>query len=224
MPDVSRAELAAGIPAAEYLAVQFRLPDASPTTNGTSSAESDEQRRQQNERLRADQRALVAALEAEPGIEGVAVGDVLPRMEHRSRPVEIDNADRSSDAPVRWVRTALMDPDFFRALDQRVLPGRDFLRSDVENAHPVVIVNSAFVLKRSLTQIGVGGLIGVPMAGWLAYTLTGGANAGSSMVNSMLVAVGLATAIVLVVGVCSCLVPTRRVLAVQASEAMRADS
>ena len=80
------------------------------------------------------------------------------------------------------------------------------------------------VLRRSLTQIGVGGLIGVPLAGWMIYALTGGADAGSSLVISILVAVGLATSIVLVVGVCSCLVPTRRVLAVEASEAMRADS
>jgi hypothetical protein len=39
----------------------------------------------------------------------------------------------------------------------------------------------------------------------------------------VLSAVGLAGAIVLAVGLVSCLVPTRRVLAIGASEAMRAD-
>lgn len=385
--DLREAERAAGIPAAEYLAVQFRLPDAAPTANSMSSSASDEQRRLQDERLREDQRALITALKNEPGIKSVAVGDALPRMEHRSQPLEIDDPKGVPDAPARWVRTAQVDVEFFQSLGQRVLQGRDFLRSDVENDVPVVIVNSAFVeqriagrdplglrirvpaargeatprwheivgvvphlgvnmvnpghgeavyfpaspgtinpmqlgihvgsspkrmtarvrtlaaaidpdlvmgtpqvlsdvrqgdwylivsmavgllllvgvlialatsglyamlsltvsertrelgirsalgatpaslvvtvLSRSLAQIGIGGLIGIPMAGWLVYSLTGGADAGSSLVNSMLVAVGLATAIVLVVGVCSCLVPTRRVLAVEPSEAMRGDA
>jgi len=38
--------------------------------------------------------------------------------------------------------------------------------------------------------------------------------------ESMAVALGLATGIVALVGLSSCLVPTRRILAVQASEAM----
>ncbi len=400
--DLREAELAAGIPAAEYLAVQFRLPDAalaastassaapvaslSAVPSGALSVQAATPPRARNARLRDAQRALVAALKTEPGVKSVAVGDALPRMEHRSQPIEIDDAERSDDAPVRWVRTAQVDVEYFQALGQRVLTGRDFLRSDVESAQPVVIVNSAFVeqrlggrdplgvrvrfpapngessapwheivgvvphlgvnmlnpakgeavyvpappgainpmflgiqvgasperltarvrtiaaaidpdlvmgtvtvlsdvrqgdwyliismaagllllvgvlvalatsglyamlsltvsertreigiraalgatprslvvtvLRRSLTQIGLGGLIGVPVAGWMVYALTGGAEAGSSLLGSMLVAVGLAAGIVLVVGLCSCLVPTRRVLAVEASEAMRAD-
>ncbi len=400
--DLREAEMAAGVPAAEYLAVQFRLPDAavagspaalsaavaspSETPSVSRPVQAEGAPRASIARLRDAQRALVAALKTEPGVKSVAVGDALPRMEHRSQPIEIDDAQRSDDAPVRWVRTAQVDVEYFQALGQRVLTGRDFLRSDVESAQPVVIVNSAFVeqrlggrdplgvrvrfpapngeavapwheivgvvphlgvnmlnpakgeavyvpappgainpmqlgihvgssparltarvraiaaavdpdlvmgtaivlsdvrqgdwyliismaagllllvgvlvalatsglyamlsltvtertreigirsalgatprslvvtvLRRSLTQIGLGGLIGVPVAGWMVYALTGGAEAGSSLLGSMLVAVGLAAGIVLVVGVCSCLVPTRRVLAVQASEAMRAD-
>lgn len=400
--DLREAELAAGVPAAEYLAVQFRLPDAalagstaalsaavaspSETPSGALPVQAEAPPRAGNARLRDAQRALVAALKTEPGVKRVAVGDALPRMEHRSQPIEIDDAQRTDDAPVRWVRTAQVDVEYFQALGQRVLTGRDFLRSDVESAQPVVIVNTAFVeqrlggrdplgvrvrfpapngessapwheivgvvphlgvnmlnpakgeavyvpappgainpmflgihvgasperltarvrtiaatvdpdlvmgtvtvlsdvrqgdwyliismaagllllvgvlvalatsglyamlsltvtertreigirsalgatprslvvtvLRRSLTQIGLGGLIGVPVAGWMVYALTGGAEAGSSLLGSMLVAVGLAAGIVLVVGVCSCLVPTRRVLAVEASEAMRAD-
>lgn len=415
--DLREAELAAGIPAAEYLAVQFRLPDAAAAgaadaragagTSSTAlpsvspsalpsassvalpsgaSVQNGVAVRSAANRLSDTQRALVAALRAEPEVKGVAVGDALPRMEHRSQAVEVDNLQRPDDAAVRWVRTAQVDVEYFQALEQRVLTGRDFLRSDVEGGRPVVIVNSAFVeqrlggrdpigvrlrfpaprgestaqwheivgvvphlgvnmlnpdngaavyvpapagtinpmllgihvgpspermiarvraiaaavdpdlvigtvsalsdvrqgdwylvvsiaagllllvgvlvalatsglyamlsltvsertreigirsalgatprslvvtvLRRSLTQIALGGAIGVPIAGWTVYALTGGADAGSSLVGSMLMAVGMAAGIVLVVGVCSCLVPTRRVLAVEASEAMRAD-
>lgn len=385
--DLREAELAAGIPTAEYLAVQFRLPDAAPSANGIMPASGDAQGSLRSARLGEDQRALTLALLAEPGVKGVAVGDALPRMEHRSQPVEIDDPKGIPDARPRWVRTALVDVGFLEALEQRVLSGRNFLISDIDNAHPVVLVNSAFVeqrlggrdpigvrirfpvsrgeataawyeivgvvphlgidmlnpargeaiyipaapgainpmqigihagasperliarvrtlaaaidpdlvmgkvqvlsevrqgdwylvvslavgllvlvgvlialavsglyamlsltvsertreigiraalgatpqslvltiLRRSLTQIGTGGLIGVPVAGWLVYALTGGADAGSSLLQSMLLAVGLAATIVLVVGVTSCLVPTLRVLAVEASEAMRADA
>ena len=41
--------------------------------------------------------------------------------------------------------------------------------------------------------------------------------------QSMALVLGLSAAIVLLVGLSTCLVPTRRILAVQASEAMHAD-
>jgi hypothetical protein len=72
--DLQAANRTTGIPASEYLAVEFRLPE------GNGSA--DRLRLQ----LASAQRELVAALEREPGIRRVAVGDALPRMEHRSRP------------------------------------------------------------------------------------------------------------------------------------------
>ena len=46
---------------------------------------------------------------------------------------------------------------------------------------------------------------------------------GGSVSRSMAVALGLSTGIVLLVGLSSCLVPTRRILAIEASEAMHAD-
>lgn len=365
--DRQAANRATGIPASEYLAVELRLPE------GTA-------------RTAATQRALVAALEREPGVRRVAVGDVLPRMEHPSRTYELDEVDRAGDAPLRRTRLARVDVDFLRALGTPVLAGRDFLRTDVEPGARVAIVNTAFVkraldggdpigrrlrvpslspadsaawyeivgvvgplgvnlldadrgeavylpaaagalnpmqlavhaavppasltervralalavepelvisrttvlsdvrpgdwylvmglaaglivlvgvlvalatsglfamlsltvsertreigiraalgasrralllviLRRSLVQIGVGAAIGLPLALRFVYELTetpGGAWSGT---QSIAVALGLATGIVALVGLASCLVPTRRILAVQASEAMHAD-
>jgi hypothetical protein len=78
------------------------------------------------------------------------------------------------------------------------------------------------ILKRSLVQIAIGALIGLPVAARVVH-LTVGSTAGQSPVMSVLMAMGLAVGLVLIVGVISCAIPTRRVLAVEASEAMRSD-
>jgi hypothetical protein len=105
--------------------VEFRLPEG--------------------ERAGVAAQELVAALEREPGVRRVAVGDVLPRMEHRSRPYELDGVDRAPDAPLRWTGTARVDVDFFDALGTPILGGRGFVRSDAEAGSRVAIVNTAFV-------------------------------------------------------------------------------
>ncbi|MBC7894946.1 MAG: ABC transporter permease [Cytophagaceae bacterium] len=380
--DLQVANRATGIPAAEYLAVEFRLPEDA--RNSADGAAPDRLR----VRLAADQRELVAALEREPGVRRVAVGDVLPRMEHRSRPYEMDGVDRAPDAPLRWIRHAQVDVSFFAALGTPILNGRDFARTDTSSR--VAIVNTAFVehvllgsdpigrrvrfpttsgtgsagntewyeivgvvgplgvnvlnadrgeavylpaalgainpmqlavhsvvppasltgrvrelamavdpdlvmgratvlsdvrqgdwylvmgiaaglmvlvgvlialatsalyamlslsvsertreigiraalgasrrallvtiMKRSLVQIGLGAVIGLPIAARSVFELTGASNGAGSVSQSMAVALGLSAGIVLLVGLGSCLVPTRRILAIQASEAMRADS
>lgn len=123
--DLDAANRATGIPASEYLAVEFRLPEGARAST---------------------QRELVAALEREPGVRRVAVGDALPRMEHHSRPYELDGVDRAPDAPPRWTRVARVDVDFFDALGTPILRGRDFVRTDVEQGgSQVAIVNTAFV-------------------------------------------------------------------------------
>ena len=78
------------------------------------------------------------------------------------------------------------------------------------------------ILKRSLGQIGIGATLGLPIAARVVH-LTVGSTAGQSPVMSVLMALGLAASLVLIVGAISCTIPTRRVLAVQASEAMRSD-
>jgi ABC-type antimicrobial peptide transport system permease subunit len=78
------------------------------------------------------------------------------------------------------------------------------------------------ILKRSLVQIGIGAMLGLPIAARVVH-LTIGSTAGQSPVMSVLMALGLALSLVLIVAVISCTIPTRRVLAVEASEAMRSD-
>jgi putative ABC transport system permease protein len=372
--DLQAANRATGIPASEYLAVEFRLPQDGDVPDRLRL------------KLAAAQRDLVAALEREPGVRRVAVGDVLPRMEHRSRPYELDGVGGASDAPLRWTRLARVDVDFFHALGTSVLEGRDFERTDAEEGSRVAIVNTAFVeralegqdpigrrvrlptlsstdtavwyeivgvvgplgvnvvnadrgeavylpaalgtinpmqlavhlsvppagltgrvrelamevdpdlvmgkasvlsdvrqgdwylvmglaaglvvlvgvlialatsglyamlslsvsertreigirsalgasrrallmtiLKRSLVQIGLGAAIGLPIAARSVFELTGTPGGGGSVAQSMAVALGLSAGIVLAVGLGSCLVPTRRILSIQASEAMHAD-
>jgi hypothetical protein len=385
--DLQAANRATGIPASEYLAVEFRLPDG-----GGSSADAvtnDGAPDRMRVQLATAQRELVAALEREPGVKRVAVADVLPRMEHRSRPYELDGVERAADSPPRWTRLARVDVDFLAAVGTPILSGRNFVRTDVEEGTRVAIVNTAFVqraldgrdpigrrvrfptqsitgttdaaawyeivgvigplgvnvlnadrgeavylpaalgtinpmqvavhasmppasltgrvrelaaavdpdlvmgqasalsevrqgdwylvmglavgllvlvgvlialatsglyamlslsvsertreigirsalgasrpgllltiLKRSLVQIGVGAAIGLPIAARSVFELTGSPDGGGSAAQSMAIALGLSVGIVLLVGLSSCFVPTRRILAVQASEAMHAD-
>jgi len=79
------------------------------------------------------------------------------------------------------------------------------------------------VLKRSLMQIALGAVVGLPIAALCVFELTGTPAGGGSVAQAMAVALGLSMGIVLAVGLGSCLVPTRRILAIQASEAMHAD-
>lgn len=383
--DLQAAKLATGIPASEYLAVEFRLPEGDrPALDANPDSEASARLRT---RLAADQRALVSALEREPGVIRVAVGEVLPRMEHSSRPYQVDGIDRAPDAPLRWTRLARVDVDFMDALGTPILQGRDFTQTDVDGGFPVAIVNTAFVdeilegsnpigrrlrfptssdkgsaawheivgvvgplgvnlvsadrgkavylpaaagsinpmqvgvhtvtppasligrvrevaaavdpdlimgttsvlsevrqgdwylmmglaaglvllvgvlialatsglyamlslsvsertreigiraalgasrrallitvLKRSLLQIGMGAVVGLPIAAWFVFELTGTPESGGSLPRSMAIALGLAAGIVVLVGLSSCLIPTRRILAIDASEAMRAES
>ncbi len=138
---VGESDRFAGIPAAEYLAVQFRLADDGVLKSGV------ELNHDLIERTAAAQRELVAGLRAEPGISAVAVGSALPRMEHQSAPFEVEGLDRSPNAPPQWVRMARVDVGFFEALGHRVVAGRDFTRADLDSGRRTAIVNSAFVAR-----------------------------------------------------------------------------
>jgi ABC-type antimicrobial peptide transport system permease subunit len=53
--------------------------------------------------------------------------------------------------------------------------------------------------------------------------VTIGATAGQSPVMSFLLAMALAASLVLIVGIVACAIPSRRILAVEASEAVRSN-
>jgi predicted permease len=370
--NMRQADELAGIPAEQYLAVEFTMP--------FSGSPNDAERRRFADRLATAQRKLVAQLQSEPGVNGVAVSDVLPRMEHRSQPIEVEGFERGPDDPPQWMRYARVDVDFFRALGQEAIAGRVFDNVDVEGGPAPVVVNAPFVdrmlagqdpigrrvrvqgdtawheiigvvahlgvnmvnsesggaiylpaapgqinpfqvgihvgssptgmvsrvrdiatradpdlvmgtpvvlsdviqgdlyltiamaaglvllvgvlivlavsgiyamlslsvsertreigiltalgaqrstlvwviLRRSLLQIGGGAVIGVPVAAWLLYQLAV-SSSRTSPLDAIVVAVGLAAGIVVIVGLFACLAPTRRVMAIDANEALKAD-
>jgi predicted permease len=149
--DLQVANRATGIQASEYLAVEFRLPQDGDVP--------DQRLRMQ---LSTAQRDLVAALEREPGVGRVAVGDVLPRMEHRSRPYELDGGRTAPDASLRWTRLARVDVGFFDALGTSILSGRDFVRTDAEESARVAIVKTAFVNRALEDQDPIGRRVRFP--------------------------------------------------------------
>jgi predicted permease len=156
---VGESDQFAGIPAAEYLAVQFRMPDDGVATGGTRG------RADLIERTAAAQQALVASLKTEPGISGVAVGSALPRMEHQSAAFEVDGVDRSADAPPEYVRMAKVDVGFFEAFGHHVVAGRDFTRGDVESGRRTAIVNTAFATRVFAGKDFVGRRVRFPARG-----------------------------------------------------------
>lgn len=136
MNDTLVARDLAGIPAEEYLAIELRMPVTELGDGGAVDGAGFARR------LAETQRAVVDGLRQEPGVRSVAVADALPRMEHSSRPVEVEGVEARRGGT--WVRTARVDVDFLEALGAPVLQGRDFDAGDLEgDAHPV-IVNTVF--------------------------------------------------------------------------------
>lgn len=179
---VGESDRFAGIPAAEYLAVEFRMPD-----DGLLS-DSERGRRELIERTAAAQQVLVASLSTEPGITAVAVGSALPRMDHQSAPFEVDGVDRSPDAPPQWVRLAHVDVGFFTALGHRVVAGRDFTSADAGPGRRTAIVNTAFVTRELEGKSAVGRRVRFPARGGVEspwYEIVGVVgHLGVNMVNA----------------------------------------
>lgn len=101
-------------------------------------------------RLAATQRAVAERLEAEPHVRTVAFASSLPRMDHDALRVEVEGGPAFDDLDFfdqlnRFAATATVDVDFFTALDQPILMGRDFDRADLVDDARSVIVNTSFV-------------------------------------------------------------------------------
>lgn len=129
-----------GIQADEYLAAEVRLSESDLGAGaGALSSQAAVQRRG------ATQRLLVERLEAEPGVRGVAVASALPRMDHGSRLLEVAGVEGPASLGGWQVRTAFVDVDFFTALSQPILAGRDFDRADLESEIAPIVVNTVFV-------------------------------------------------------------------------------
>lgn len=129
-----------GFPDHEYLSAQLMLPGSEPSVDAGQF-----DRREFVQRFGALQQALVARLEAEPGVRGVAVADLLPRMEHATRLIELDDESAPAERLVRVAKVARVDIGFFDALGTPLLSGRAFDTNDVGAHGSAVLVNESFV-------------------------------------------------------------------------------
>ena len=130
-------EESVGFAADRYLAARLRL-----SWQGTVEPSSASDRISFGARLGDVQRRLVERLAAEPGVSRVAVGNVLPRMQHPTQTFELD--DEPAGEPGHRVKVARVDAGFFAAFDKPILAGRGFDASDAGNGS-AVLVNTAFV-------------------------------------------------------------------------------
>lgn len=129
-----------GIAAEEFLSVQFRLPSTELTPDSDAAT-----RRAFATRVGESQRELVRRLASEPGVRGVAVANVLPRMDHPNRLLEIEGEEPLADGRSRRARVAHVDIDFFDGLGAPILAGRGFAPADLQEGAATAIVNTSFV-------------------------------------------------------------------------------
>jgi len=93
------------------------------------------------------QAALVEKLRAEPDVRAVTFATALPRMDHPSRLMDIDQDAATVAAPASGpfkVRTARIAIGFFDELEQPLVAGRGFDSRDLEKDAGTIIVNTTF--------------------------------------------------------------------------------
>lgn len=115
-----------GIQADQFLSAELTIPQIEPAADAAAFDQGEIMAR-----VGATQQELVRRLRAEPGIRGVAVGSVLPGMDHASRRFVLEGEDRSGDFQSHRAVNASVDLDFFNALEQPILSGREFDLSDL---------------------------------------------------------------------------------------------
>ncbi len=77
------------------------------------------------------------------------------------------------------------------------------------------------ILRRSLMQVALGALLGLPLAARIVFEDPFGS--GSPPVTALLVALAMAMGIIAVIGLFSCVVPARRALRIRPGDALRAE-
>jgi predicted permease len=94
-------------------------------------------------RVTSVQEEILRRVAEAPGVRGVTLASRVPGEDHPRAPIEVEGGE----VPRTWVRYARVDVDFFGSLDQPVLNGRDFDRTDIAAAPEGVggvIVNTSF--------------------------------------------------------------------------------
>jgi putative ABC transport system permease protein len=140
MDDISRGQ--AGFPAEQFLAAEIALSDPSLSPGADTLAAA-----ARTARVAPVQRALVERLQAEPGVRGVAVADVLPRMDHGFGLVEVQGGTPGDRFGAHEADVARVDPGFFAGLGERIVSGRDFTAADLQGDRRAVLVNRTFAAR-----------------------------------------------------------------------------
>jgi putative ABC transport system permease protein len=128
-----------GFPADQFLSAEITVSDASPAVEAdtlTAAA--------RTARVAPIHRALVERLRAEGGVRGVAIADVLPRMDHGFGLAEVQGGAPGDRYGAHEVDVAYVDPGFFAGLGQPVVAGRDFNEGDLRGERTAVLVNRTF--------------------------------------------------------------------------------
>lgn len=188
------------------------------------------------------QRALVATLEQEPGVRSVAIAEALPRIREIGAAVDPElivgrsvvlSDVRQGDwyltisiagglALLVVILVVLATTGLYAMLSLSVLERtREIgIRSALGGGRRTLVLT---ILRRSLLQIGAGALIGLPVAFRFVNELAEDGEGHTTTLGAGLLAVGVAAGIVLAVGLFACLVPARRVLAIEATQAMKGE-
>jgi len=108
-------------------------------------------------RARTFQNELMDRLAALPGVESVAFGRVTPvgYVDFSTTPIAVDGYEPSPNEQSQ-LEYNQVSPDYFRTLGIPVFSGREFTRSDDENAPLVAIVNRTMVERYWRGQDAVG--------------------------------------------------------------------
>ena len=147
---------AAGYPADEFLKVELGFDQDTPLTNDSARAAFRAEFQRSYEEL---ERRLLA----EPGVEAVTFGRVLPGHFGRELILEVDsNSVARVPVPgdgeeVLWAFDTHVDVDFFAVMGARLLAGRTFHSGDLGADRNVIVVDQNFVRK----VLGGGDAVGV---------------------------------------------------------------
>ena len=151
--------------------------------------------------------ALDRRLSAEGLVSGVTFASRLPGDFHFPRGIEVVD---STESPRFTVNAAAVAVDFFDVLGADLLAGRTFNATDLEPGHQVIVVNKAFVERILHGRNAIGRRLRLMQQSDVFEIVGVVENLGMNYACLMMV-----------VCLFACIVPTRRALSIQPTEALR---
>ena len=176
--DVAVAVVAVGVAGGLWGKVQATRPSES--TDGIKAEEilsvTLDVRSSERQQVTRAQAALVEKLRGEPSVRAVTFATTLPRMDHPSRLMDVDQDAAAVAAPAAGpfkVRTARIAIDFFDELEVPLVAGRGFDSRDLDANAGTVIVNTTFAQRAFGSTNPIGRRVreatsdGAPVGRWL---------------------------------------------------------